>query len=110
MTIEDEMNELGELQHVGMALLQFARSLSPGEFTKKSNAWIYSNNFVGFEIRFRRVTKLNVLVRPTRVPEDVKAILRCWAGPRSYGRLEIDSARQLGAACIYIESSWKRRR
>jgi hypothetical protein len=109
MTIEDEMLRLGELQHIGMALLQFARSLSPGEFTKKSRAWIYSNNFVGFEIRFTRVKKLNVLVRSSRVSDEVKTLLRCWARPKRYGRLEIVSPRQLAAACTYIEGSWRKR-
>jgi hypothetical protein len=109
MTIEDELLRLGELQHVGMALLQFSRTLMPGEFTKKSRAWLHDRNFVGFEIRFIRVKKLNVLVRPTRVPDEVKTILKCYAGPMSYGRIEVVSARQLAAACAYIEGSWKRR-
>ena len=81
MTVEDEMLRLGELKHVGMALLQFARSLAPGEFSKKTNAWIYSDNFVGFEIRVTRVKKLNVLVRPCRVPDEVNNVLRAWSGP-----------------------------
>ena len=108
MTIEDELLQLGELQHVGMALLQFSQSLTSGEFTKKSRAWVHNRNFVGFEIRLR-VKKLNVLVRPTRVPDDIKAVLKCYAGPMSYGRIEVVSPRQLAAACAYIEGSWRRR-
>jgi hypothetical protein len=51
MTIEDEMLRLGDLQHVGMALLQFSRTLNPGEFEKTTAAWISRpNNFVGFGI------------------------------------------------------------
>src|SRR5690242_13774193 len=109
-TVEDQMVRLGELKHVGMALLQFARSLAPGEFCKKTNAWIYSDNFVGFEIRVTRVKKLNVLVRPCRVPDEVKHVLPAWSGPMRYFRLEIQSPRQLAAACAYIEASWKRPR
>ncbi len=108
-TIDSEMLQLGELQHVGMALLQFARSLTPGEFVKTSAAWIYRpNNFVGFEIRYKRTKKLNVLARPVRVPDDVKQLLRNWQGPLGYLRLEVDSPRKLGAACVYIEASWRR--
>ena len=71
MTIDAEMLQLGDLRHVGMALLEFARSLSAGEFVKTGSAWIYRpNNFVGFEIRYRRVKKLNVLARPIRVPDE----------------------------------------
>ena len=91
--------------------LQFARALSDGEFVKTSAAWIYRpNNFVGFEIRYRRTTRLNMLVRPVRVPDDVRELLRNWAGPLGYLRLEVDSPRKLAAACTYIEASWKRPR
>jgi hypothetical protein len=108
-TIESEMLQLGELQHVGIALLQFARSLSPGEFVKTSAAWIYRpNNFVGFEVRYKRTKKLNVLARPVRVPDDIKQLLRNWQGPLGYLRLEVDSPRKLGAACVYIEASWRK--
>lgn len=103
------MLQLGDLKHVGMALIQFSRSLSPGEFVKTSAAWIYRpNNFVGFEIRYKRTKKLNVLARPVRVPDDVKQLLRNWAGPLGYLRLEVDSPRKLAAACVYIEASCKR--
>lgn len=109
MTIEDEMQRLGDLQYVGMALLQFAQSLGSGGFVITGAAWIYRpNNFVGFEIRHRRVKKLNVLTRIVRVPDDVKQILRNWQGPLGYLRLEVDSPRKLGAACVYIEASWKK--
>lgn len=109
MTIEDEMLQLGELKHIGMALLQFSRSLIAGEFVKTGAAWIYRpNNFVGFEIRFKRTKKLNVLTRPVRVPDEVKQLLRNWKGPLGYLRLEVDSPRKLAAACTYIEASWKR--
>ena len=111
MTIENEMLQLRDLRHIGMALVQFARALSDGEFMKTSAAWIYRpNNFVGFEIRYRRTTRLNVLVRPVRVPDEVRELLRNWAGPLGYLRLEVDSLRKLAAACTYIEASWKRPR
>jgi len=110
MTIEAEMLQLGDLRHVGMALLEFARSLSAGEFVKTGAAWIYRpNNFVGFEIRYKRTKKLNVLTRPVGVPDDIKQILRNWRGPLGYLRLEVDSPRKLGAACVYIEASSKKR-
>jgi hypothetical protein len=109
-SIEEEILQLGDLRHVGMALLQFARSLAPGDFVKTGAAWIYRpNNFVGFEIRYKQIKKLNVLARPVRVPDDIKAMLPNWQGPLGYLRLEVDSPRKLGAACWYIEASWKRR-
>jgi hypothetical protein len=107
MTIEEEIEHLGEMRHVGMALLQFSRSLFKGEFKKKSEAWIYSPNFVSFEIRFKRVQKLNVLVRPTKVPQEVSKVLPLYGGRLIYGRAEVRSPRQLGAACAYIEASWR---
>ena len=103
------MLQLGDLKHVAMALLQFCRSLTPGDFVKTSAAWIYRpNNFVGFEIRYKRTKKLNVLARPVRVPDDVKQLLRNWAGPLGYLRLEVDSPRKLAPACVYIEASCKK--
>ena len=110
MNIEDEIERLTDLKHLGMALLQFSRSLRPGTFKKKRAAWIYSPNFVGFEIRYARVQRLNILVRPVPMPPDIQTMLAgldLHCGPYSYGRAEISNARQLSAACIYIEASWR---
>ena len=107
MSIENEIERLTDLKHVGLALLQFSRSLRPGEFKKKSAAWIYFPNFVGFEVRYKRVQRLNLLVRPVPMTPEVQKVLTLYAGPQSYRRAEIGSARQLAAACIYIEASWR---
>lgn len=107
MNIEDEIERLTDLKHIGMALLQFSRTLHPGEFKKKSNAWIYSPNFVGFEIRYKRAQRLNILVRPVQMPPGIQRMLTLRAGPLDYTRAEISSARQLSAACAFIEVSWR---
>ena len=107
MTIEEEISRLGELEHVGMALVQFSHSLSHGAFKKESAAWIYSPNYVGFEVRFVRVKKLNLLIRWLSMPPEVQKLLPLYVGPLTYGRAEIVSPRQLSAACAYIEASWR---
>jgi|SRR5208282_473429 hypothetical protein len=107
MNIENEIEHLADLKHIGMALLQFSRSLRSGEFKKKSKAWIYSPNFVGFEIRYKRAQRLNILVRPVAMPSNVQRMLTLRAGPLDYTRAEVHSARQLSAACVCIEVSWR---
>jgi len=107
MTIEDEIEQLNDLRHVGSALVQFSHSLFSGAFKKKSAAWIYSPIFVGFEIRYLRGRKLNLLVRPTIVSREISSVLTLRAGPLAFGRAEITNARQLLAACTYIEGSWR---
>lgn len=107
MTIEEEIDQLGELRHVGMALLQFSRSLFKGDFKKKSEAWIYSPNFVAFEIRFRRTQKFYIQVRRVSVPPEVSKVLPRYHGRLTYSRAEIKTARQLGAACAHIEASYR---
>jgi len=113
MNIEDEMIQLGELQHVGMALLQFVRSLERGNFVKSSKTWLYDPyRFVGFEIRLQK-KKLNVLVRDKvfdLISDEHRKVLPCYRGGNWSARLEITSPRQLHAACEYIVISRQARR
>ena len=109
MNIEDEIERLTDLKYIAMALLQFARSLRPrpGSFKKKSAAWIYTPNFIGFEIRYTRVQRLNILVRAVEMPPDISGMVALDAGPLGYNRGKITRARQLSAACACIEASWR---
>ena len=106
MTIEYEMRHLPHLKHVGLALIDFDHSLQKAVFTKKTE-WIYSQNFVGFAIRYKRVEKIELLI--STYPQEIenREILPLytarWSG---YMRAEITSPRQLACAARYIEASY----
>jgi len=110
MKIEDEMKNLQEpLSHISLSALALARELEPDAvFERRQTAWICRpNNFIGFEIRYKRTSKCNILLRAVfnRVSEDVVKILPWWCGPLGYIRVEIRNAKQLGAIHDWIVAS-----
>jgi len=107
MTIEEEIDQLGEMRHIGLALLQFSRALFKGEFKKRITEWVYDPNFVAFEVRFKRVKHLNILLRSIKTSPEQLKVLPLYGGHLTYDRAEIRSPRQLGIACAYIEASWR---
>src|SRR6266849_2342751 len=57
-TVYDELKRAGEIECVGVALAQFAESLSPGgEFKLEGKSWVYRPlNFVTFQVQRRSPT------------------------------------------------------
>jgi hypothetical protein len=103
MKIEDEMLLLPKLKHVGIALAQFAYSLHPGTF-KKRTEWIYSQNFVGFAIQYKRSEKIVLSLKhcPSHIADEQLLPLYVGRWP-SYMRCGITTPRQLACAARYIE-------
>jgi hypothetical protein len=110
MNIEDEMKHLHEpLSHISLSALALARELEPeAVFERRQSAWICRpNNFVGFEIRYKRASKCNILLRAVHniVGDDALKTLPWLNGPLGYIRVEIKSAKQLGAIHAWIMAS-----
>lgn len=108
MKIEDEIVQLGDLSHSAMAMVDFVRALYPaGRFKHRSTAWIFEPNFVGFEIRYKRTQRLNLLVRSRPARAVVQKVLPLYQGPLTYDRAWFKSPRQLPTALSYLEASWR---
>lgn len=106
MNLEQELLLLPDLAHFGIALVQFAHSLRKGTFGKKSDAWIYSVNFVGFEVRYKRTKKLYFLVNELPRELENREILPLFPALWNFRRGEINNPRQLACAATYIEASY----
>ncbi len=110
MTIEQEMFELPNLKHVGIALVQFVYSLHGGKFKKKTD-WVYTTNFIAIAIHYKRVEKIQLNLKCCPADVEEREILPLYSGRWNYTRCEITSPRQLACASRYIQAcydSWYR--
>ncbi|MGB7541253.1 MAG: hypothetical protein WBM28_04455 [Burkholderiales bacterium] len=103
--LENEISKITELEHVGLALVQFAKSLVPGTSFEQSEGgrWIARpRNFVTFEIHWQRVRNIALSLRgnPTEFLPHEELPLK--AGMGGYAECRITSVRQLAAASSYI--------
>jgi hypothetical protein len=104
MSLEEEIAKLPELRHVGLALLQFARSLVEGiEFEAHDRRWVARpHNFVTFEVHWQRASNIALSLRGNpsefiQMPE-----LPLKAGMAGYSECKVTSVGQLHAASSYV--------
>jgi hypothetical protein len=59
MTIQNDILKLGSLSNIGLALVDFVRSIHPkGDFSLETKSWVYRpDNFVVFDIHHQRAKK-----------------------------------------------------
>lgn len=100
MSIEEEMQRLPKLNHMGIALVQFVYSLQNGVFKKKTE-WVYSPNFVAFGIP-KRVEKIYLILKERPKEVEDRNLLPLYSGRWGYFRGVITSPRQLECAARYI--------
>jgi hypothetical protein len=107
MKIEDEMLKLPNLNHVGLALIEFVYSLEQGAFIFKTTDWIYKpNNFVAFGFPKKRPEQIRLQFRqfyPQYLDKKDEQILSLYAGRFNHFKCLITSHRQLACAAKYIE-------
>lgn len=104
MSLEEEIAKVPELGYVGLALVQFARSLAEGtEFQSHDRRWVARpHNFVTFEVHWQRASNIALSLRgnPSEFIQMPELPLR--AGMAGYSECKVTSARQLHAACSYV--------
>ena len=103
MTIFDELRRLPELEAVGQALVQFTRSLHPGDFVAEGKRWVYEPNFVTFTIQWQRAHSIAVTVRGYAFEFPDSPVLKLEKDRGGYSIFRIESPRQLAAAPVFIE-------
>ena len=110
--LEQRFLRLPNLQHVGLALFQFVRSLHPnGTFVKKETDWVFEPNFVafGFPKRGEKIRMHVDLDIPIDLDEKDRAVLQLFDGRWHYPVCEIKNARELACAVRYIEGAFRKR-
>lgn len=102
--LENEIEKIEELKHVGIALVQYAKSIISGiEFEQSGTRWVARpHNFVTFEPHWKRAKNIAVSLRgnPSEFIEHNELPLK--AGMAGYSECKIISASQLAAASSYI--------
>ena len=102
--LEQEISQLNELKHVGLALVQFATSLVEGtSFQEHEHRWVARpNNFVTFEVHWQRARNIALSLRGN--PNEFAALpeLPLKAGMGGYSECRITDPKQLHAASSYI--------
>lgn len=105
--LEDEIANLTELKHVGLALVEFASSLVDGtKFEAHERRWVARpHNFVTFEIHWQRTKNIAISLRGN--PSEFLPFpeLPLKAGMAGYSECKVTSTRQLAAASSYMATA-----
>ena len=61
MSLEEELKNMPKLTAIGLALAQFAASLTQGEFIHEEKKWVYRTaNFIAFTIQYARAKNITL--------------------------------------------------
>jgi len=104
MTIEEEILQLKSISNIGLALIDFTKSLYPGHFTRIPTDWVFKPNFVAFAIHSKKKNSITLSLRgsPPEFNGSHTSLLIYSGSGRSYSRCIIERPDQLDAAAYYI--------
>jgi hypothetical protein len=104
MTLEDQIRKIPHITNLGLALVDYVRSIQPGEFSLESRSWIYRPaNFVTFEVHYQRASNIALSLRGGTKefdPYDILPLTYHRGG--AYSLCRIEHPNQLEAASYYI--------
>ena len=110
MRLKDELRQLGDLAHIGIALTQYVQSKSEGQWIKNDgHKWLYlPDDFAGLYIAYKRRKKtLRLYLRcNVSVPEKDREVITLYTGHRYHPYVEITSPKQYGALFRLIDASF----
>jgi len=109
MTLEEELKNIPKLTEIGLALAQFAASLTEGEFIHEKKKWVYrQDNFIAFTIQYARAKNIAISLYGNHRDFTKDSILEIYSG-RSYNYIEcrVTEPRQLAAAANYIQRAFE---
>ena len=103
--IEDEVTKIPELKDIGLALIQYAKSLFPNlkfEANSQGRYVATPDNFVTFSIHWQRAKNITVTLRGN--PQEFLCFQELELKPdmAGYSSFKITSVSQLAAAAEYI--------
>lgn len=104
--LENDLSEIPELRHVGIALAQFTRSLFPGsDFKREGHRWVFRpENYVTFSVHSARSRHIRLSLRGNRdeFSEHKSTPLKKRRNP-SWSECIISDPGQLLAVANYID-------
>ena len=104
--LDDDLAEIPELRHVGIALAQFARTLFPdSDFKREGHRWVFRpKNYVTFSVHAARSRHIRLSLRGNRgeFAEHKGAPLTKGRAP-SWSECIVKHPGQLLAAASYID-------
>ncbi|WP_206486579.1 hypothetical protein [Thalassotalea sp. G2M2-11] len=104
MNIRDNLNELGDLSIVGLAIADYSESIADnGKFELNGKRWVIRpNNFVTLEPHWKRAKNIAISLRgnPSEFAEFKELPLK--EGMSGYSECTITTPNQLAAAAFYI--------
>lgn len=109
MNLEEEMQRIPELSNIGLALVQFTKSLADGHFVRsKSKSWVYEPlNFVAIAVQYARAKSIALSLYGNWRDFREDPVLPISGGRNTmWVRCIIDSPRQIAAASRYIEKAF----
>lgn len=112
-SLHAELQQLGDLEPLGIALANYVRALDPkGTFNKEDKQWVNRpDNFVAFSIHHKRTKNIVLSLRGHTVhykdPSERAGLGDVWLrdleqGMREYSRYRVTSSAQLLAAAYFI--------
>jgi len=106
--IEDEISKIPELQGVGLALVEFSRSLFPGtKFTTNAQGRHVASpdNFVTFTVHWQRAKNITVTLRGN--PEEFLPFSELQLQPdmAGYSSFRLTRVDQLAAAAFFVRDA-----
>jgi hypothetical protein len=103
-TIESEIAKLRNITNICRGLVDYTRSLRPGEFQLEGNRWVFRpDNFVTMSIHCTRANNLSLSLRgaPSEYDQSDKLPLKSGMG-HVYAECKIERPDQLDVAAYHI--------
>ncbi len=113
MGLREEISKISALKNVGLALVDYVESLSPGiSFELKGRRWVPSVNFVTFTVQHAQAQNIVLSLRgsPTEFLKFAELPLRPGMGYGAYTECTLKTPNQLAAAAMCIKKAHDLRR
>ena len=108
MGLREEMSKIPALKNVGLALVDYAESLSPGiSFELKGKRWVPSINFVTFTVQHAQAKNIVLSLRgnPSEFLKFPELHLRPGMGYGAYSECTLSTPNQLAAVAMCIKKA-----
>jgi len=102
--------QLDDINHCGLALLQYAATLPGNEykqFENKNGRWVCDPNFVNFQVHYKRKNNIPISLRGNPAEFEKHDELPMKPGMAGYSECSFESRSQLFAAVSYIRRAWQ---
>lgn len=108
MGLREEISKIPALKNVGLALVDYVESLSPGvSFARKGRRWVPSLNFVTFSVQHAQARNIRISLRGNRKEflQFEELPLRTGMGHGAYTDCILEKPGQLAAVAMCINKA-----